>query len=101
MAIITPLPFTRTGSLQSAILQILALLTTQAGVLNSTNAGASAAVTANTLVVNHGLASTPSVVVATPNINTGAFWITAIGSTSFTLNWVVLGSPTWYWTAKV
>src|SRR6266404_1292620 len=101
MAITLPLAFSRTGSLQSAIAQLLALLTTQANALNAENSGASAASSATTLIVNHGLASAPSAVVATPSLNTGAWWVTAIGGTSFTLNWVTSGSPTWYWIARI
>ena len=101
MPITLPLVFSRTGSLQSAIAQLLALLTTQATALNTENSGASAASSTTTLVVNHGLASAPSVIVATPSLNTGVWWITAIGGTSFTLNWITSGSPTWYWKAKV
>lgn len=96
-----PLAFSRTGNLQSAIAQLLALLTTQAGALNGEASGALAASSTTSLVVTHGLASTPSLVVATPSINTGVFWITAIGSASFTINWVTSGSPTWYWIARI
>lgn len=96
-----PLVFSRTGNLQSAIAQFLALLTTQAGALNGQASGFLAASSTTTLVVAHGLASTPSVVTATPNINTGAWWITAIGGASFTINWVTSGSPTWYWIARI
>lgn len=101
MAITLPLAFTRTGNLQSVIAQFLTLLTTQANALNVENSGASAAVAATTLVVNHGLASAPSVVTATPSINTGVWWVTAIGATTFTLNWITSGSPTWYWIARI
>ena len=102
MASITlPLAYSRTGNLNQVVNQLLALLTTQATALNGIASGASPAVTTTTLVVTHGLASTPSVVVANPSINAGLWWITAIGATTFTINWITLGSPTWYWIARI
>ena len=61
--------------------------------------GASSAASATSLVVAHGLSGTPTIVTATPNLNTGNWWITAIGATNFTINWVTSSSPTWYWEA--
>ena len=83
--------YTRTGNLQSAVQQLLALEAH----------GANAAVAATSLVVTHGLTSTPTAVTATPSLNTGAWWVTAIGATTFTINWVTSSSPTWYWSARI
>src|SRR5271169_4988361 len=96
-----PLAYSRTGDLNLVVAQLLALLTTQATALNGQTSGAAPAVTTTSLAVTHGLASTPSVVVANPSITTGAWWITAIGATTFTINWITLGSPTWYWIARI
>lgn len=96
-----PLSYQRTGDMNDVVAQLLSFLTTQANAINGDAQGSSPASLTTSLVVNHGLGVTPTTVVATPSINTGAWWINAVGSTSFTLNWITIGSPTWYWRARI
>jgi hypothetical protein len=56
---------------------------------------------ATSLVVNHGLLLTPSAINVTPIGSVGAFWLSAVGATSFTINWTTTGTFTWLWDAGV
>jgi hypothetical protein len=61
------------------------------------------AVAATTVTVTHGLVGTPSVIQATPRgtTGTGAWWVSAIGATTFTINWVTSTTVTWSWDASL
>ena len=62
---------------------------------------ATAGAGATSLVVNHGLVLQPSVINVTPIGSAGAFFLSAIGATSFTINWATPGAFTWLWEAGV
>jgi hypothetical protein len=54
------------------------------------------------LVITHGLFTTPSVVTANiEGANLGAVWITARTTTTFTVNWVTSSNPLVHWQAEI
>lgn len=69
--------------------------------LKGRNKGKNTAVSATSLVINHGLFTTPSKIVATPAANTGTFFINTITTTQFTVTWATNTSVDWHWDAEV
>ncbi len=66
------------------------------------NGGLASAGSGTSLVVNHGLSVSPNKVLITPVIaNYGAFYVSSVGATSFTINWANSGSSNWYWKAEL
>ncbi len=64
------------------------------------NRGQDQATAVTTLVISHGLITTPRNIIVTPSVNTGAYWVSATSTTTFTLTWVTNSSPLWYWQAQ-
>lgn len=56
---------------------------------------------ATSLVINHGLITTPSKVLATPETNVGGHWISAKAPATFTITWITAGVSTFNWQAEL
>lgn len=56
---------------------------------------------ATTLVITHGLLTTPTKIQVTPQSNVGAFYTNTLTSTQFTITWVTAGAMTWSWEASI
>ena len=56
---------------------------------------------ATSVVVTHGLVLTPSNIQVSSIGANGGFYLSAITSTTFTINWVTPGALTWMWSAAV
>lgn len=66
------------------------------------NSGTAATAAATTVVVNHGLATTPTRVIVTPQGDPGGrWWVSTKTSTQFTINLEVSGTITFDWKAQV
>jgi hypothetical protein len=53
------------------------------------------------LAISHGLFRTPNNIMITPYGNTGAFYTSLLGSSTFTANWATSSTPTIFWSASV
>lgn len=69
------------------------------GVTLASKGQATSGAGATSLVVDHGLLLTPSTINVTPISNAGTWYLSAIGATSFTINWATAGAFTWLWEA--
>ena len=66
------------------------------------NRGSNLAVGAVTsLVISHGLFTTPTSVVVTPNLALTNYYVSAISTTTFTVTWTGAATPVIYWSAEV
>lgn len=71
------------------------------GILLDNKAAVSVASGPTSLVVNHGLVSTPNYWNATPSANVGNWWIDTIDAASFTIHWTTPAAVTWTWNASI
>lgn len=57
--------------------------------------------TGTSIVVNHGVCTTPNVIQATPQgANPGSWYINTVGPTTFTITWTTSGPVGWSWSAE-
>lgn len=56
---------------------------------------------ATSLVVNHGLFTTPRVVLVTPETNVGSFFANTLTGAQFTVTWATAAAAKWHWQAEV
>jgi len=75
---------------------------TRLGGTGSVNSGTATTTAATSVIVPHGLATTPTQVQVSPSSNPGgAWWVTAVGPTTFTIALAVSGTVGFYWAARI
>jgi hypothetical protein len=75
--------------------------TDNGGVLFHNKGAATPGSSVTAIPITHGLALPPTNIKYSLSANSGATWVSSIGATTFTVNWVTTGTPQVQWDAEV